>query len=176
MKQWNFEDFIQTDAWRPDKDNKAVQIFMSRMHARREQLKKHGAAASQFAEPEPGERFSYVIVEKQVQFDIQGHRTDSSRKGDKMEYVSEAKAKNLPIDILFYINNYVLGLCARFINENEEFQPLTTSAIRMNTLSAELNPTYKNSCNPFTLKTSLSLSKAMFIDSATNTFTKKLKK
>nr|P0C971.1 RecName: Full=DNA polymerase beta [African swine fever virus tick/South Africa/Pretoriuskop Pr4/1996] len=123
MKQWNFEDFIQTDAWRPDKDNKAVQIFMSRMHARREQLKKHGAAASQFAEPEPGERFSYVIVEKQVQFDIQGHRTDSSRKGDKMEYVSEAKAKNLPIDILFYINNYVLGLCARFINENEEFQP-----------------------------------------------------
>uniref|UniRef100_A0A6G7KTT6 DNA polymerase beta n=1 Tax=African swine fever virus TaxID=10497 RepID=A0A6G7KTT6_ASF len=123
MQQWNFADFIQTDAWRPDKDNKAVQIFMSRMHARRVQLTKHGAAASQFAVPEPGERFSYVIVEKQVQFVIQGHRTDSSRKGDKMEYVSAAKATNLPIVILFYINNYVLRLCARFIIANAEFQP-----------------------------------------------------
>ncbi|CAI2191885.1 13227_t:CDS:2 [Funneliformis geosporum] len=31
IKQWNFEQFIETDAWNPDKDNKAIQQFIERM-------------------------------------------------------------------------------------------------------------------------------------------------
>ena len=33
-KQWDFEQFIETDAWKPDVDNKAVQRFIGRMRGK----------------------------------------------------------------------------------------------------------------------------------------------
>jgi hypothetical protein len=39
-----------------------------------------------------------------------------------MEFIPVAMAKNLPIDIVFYMIKYVVGICARFINYDNEFQ------------------------------------------------------
>ncbi|CAB5202215.1 unnamed protein product [Rhizophagus irregularis] len=50
-EQWNFEQFIETDAWKPDKDNKAVQRFIGRMKG------KYDTKI-----PVPGGRFSYVVT------------------------------------------------------------------------------------------------------------------
>jgi hypothetical protein len=62
--------------------------------------------------PEPGERFEYVVVEN----------NSSERVGDKMEYPEVARRLSKKIDISYYLNS-VVGLCARFINYDESFQP-----------------------------------------------------
>ncbi|PKK63436.1 DNA/RNA polymerase [Rhizophagus irregularis] len=82
----DLNDLIKTAVWKPEKDNKSVQRFMSRMrdrHTREEadakRLIKKGLAPEPYLYeiPEPGERFEYVVVEN-----------DSSQKvGDKMEYI-----------------------------------------------------------------------------------------
>src|SRR5205807_9334181 len=62
--------------------------------------------------PEPGERFEYVVVEN-----------DSSDKvGDKMEYPEVVRRLGKKINISYYLKT-VVGLCARFINYDESFQP-----------------------------------------------------
>ncbi|CAB5351845.1 unnamed protein product [Rhizophagus irregularis] len=62
--------------------------------------------------PEPGERFEYVVVEN-----------DSSDKvGNKMEYPEVVRRLGKKIDISYYLKT-VVGLCARFINYDESFQP-----------------------------------------------------
>ncbi|CAB4403248.1 unnamed protein product [Rhizophagus irregularis] len=62
--------------------------------------------------PEPGERFEYVVV-----------KNDSSDKvGDKMEYPEVVRRLGKKIDISYYLKT-VVGLCARFINYDESFQP-----------------------------------------------------
>ncbi|RGB22618.1 hypothetical protein C1646_775809 [Rhizophagus diaphanus] len=42
--------------------------------------------------------------------------------GDYMEYVGIAKEKNMEIDINYYLGTTV-GMCARFINEDDRYQP-----------------------------------------------------
>ena len=42
-----------------------------------------------------------------------------------MEFVKVAKALNIPIDVSFYMINYVVGICARFINS--DFVPINSS-------------------------------------------------
>ncbi|CAI2194974.1 17767_t:CDS:2, partial [Funneliformis geosporum] len=81
----DLNDLIKTAVWKPEKDNKSVQRFMSRMRDRhtceeadaKRLIKKELAPEPYLYEiPEPGERFEYVVVEN-----------DSSQKvGDKMEY------------------------------------------------------------------------------------------
>ena len=62
--------------------------------------------------PEPGERFEYIVVEN-----------DSSQKvGDKMEYPEVVRRLGKKIDISYYLKT-VVGLCARFINYDDEYQP-----------------------------------------------------
>ncbi|RIA79200.1 hypothetical protein C1645_746067 [Glomus cerebriforme] len=78
-EQWNFEQFIETDAWKPDKDNKAVQRFIGRMKG------KYDTKISV-----PGGRFSYVVTHPDTTFDLHGRKLEPT-KGEKMEFVDVAK-------------------------------------------------------------------------------------
>src|SRR5581483_9982951 len=59
-----------------------------------------------------GERFEYVVVENDL----------SQNVGDKMEYPEVARCLGKKIDISYYLKS-VIGLCARFINYNDSYQP-----------------------------------------------------
>ena len=129
--KWEFKDFIKSDAYKPNKDNKSVQRFVSRMRAvlaiakkENEQLQKEGLEMKPypFAIPEPGERFNYVIASKCGDFDMNGRKI-AIKKGDRMEFVDFALKEKMQIDILFYITNYVIGICTRFISSDQMFQP-----------------------------------------------------
>src|SRR3954447_24047086 len=78
-KQWNFEQFIETDAWKPDKNNIRVQNFIKRMRKKYENKI-----------PDPGERFSCVVVQSDKFFDLKGNKL-KLRKSDQMEFVDVAK-------------------------------------------------------------------------------------
>lgn len=128
---WKFEDFVQTDAWKPDKDNKSVQKFMRRMRGRhRMQLseneirKRKGLKPVEldYIEPEAGSRFPYILVEAPRTFDLRGYVKKNDTKGDLMEYVHVAKKKNSKINVGYYLKHYVVGLCARFINYEKRFE------------------------------------------------------
>ncbi|CAI2196749.1 10562_t:CDS:1, partial [Funneliformis geosporum] len=121
ISQIDLNEVVKTAVWRPDKNNKSVQRFISRMrdrHTREEadakrRIKKGLTPESYLYEiPEPGERFEYIVVEN-----------DSSQKvGDKMEYPEVVRRLGKKIDISYYLKT-VVGLCARFINYDEIFQP-----------------------------------------------------
>jgi hypothetical protein len=112
---------IKTAVWKPDKNNKSVQHFISQMqdrHTREEadakwRIKKVLTPEPYLYEiPEPGERFEYIVV-----------KNDSLQKvGDKMEYPEVVRRLGKKIDISYYLKT-VVGLCARFSNYNEIFQP-----------------------------------------------------
>lgn len=129
---WTVEDFVQTDAWKPDKDNKAVQKFMRRMRVRHKiQLNENRRRveaglpplALDYIEPEPGERFSYLLVNVPRSYDLRGYVLPHGKKGDIMEYVHVARKRNSSINTQYYLVGYVVGLCARFINYEERFAP-----------------------------------------------------
>jgi hypothetical protein len=112
---------VKTAVWKPDKDNKSVQRFMSRMrdrHTREEadakRLIKKGLTPEPYLYeiPESGERFEYIVVEND----------SSQRVGDKMKYPEVVRRLGKKIDISYYLKT-VVGLCARFINYDESFQP-----------------------------------------------------
>lgn len=135
-KQWGFDHFTQSHTYKPDKKNQTVLRFMARMKAQAyvEQLEntrrvKNGQKPKPaiYVLPEPYERFEAVIVKKNAEFDLQGYKS-SNRKGDLMEFASVAKQLNLPIDVAFYMQSYVAGLCARFIGYDKEFQPPVSEA------------------------------------------------
>ncbi len=121
ISQIDLNGVIKTAVWRPDKNNKSVQRFISRMrdrHTRKEadakrRIKKGLTPEPYLYEiPEPGERFEYIVVEN-----------DSSQKvGDKMEYPEVVRRLGKKIDISYYLKT-VVSLCARFINYDEIFQP-----------------------------------------------------
>src|SRR2546430_503283 len=62
--------------------------------------------------PEPGERFEYIVVEND----------SSERVGDKMEYPEVVRRLGKKIDANYYLKT-VVGLCARFINYDDRYQP-----------------------------------------------------
>ncbi|CAG8825933.1 1528_t:CDS:1, partial [Dentiscutata erythropus] len=111
----------------PDKNNKSVQRFISRMRDRHTRKK---ADAKRFVKkgltpepylyeiPEPGEHFEYVVVENDL----------SQKVGDKMEYPEVARRLGKKIDINYYLKN-VVGLCARFINYENRYQPLSETLL-----------------------------------------------
>ena len=132
--QWKFEDFIKSASWRPNKNNISVHVFMKRMQVyfdienkqNQKRLAMGGSANDILYElPEAGERFNYVLVQKNSpsdMYDIHG-RKKTIKVGDRMEFANVAKLKQFPIDITFYIKSYVVGICARFINYDDNFYP-----------------------------------------------------
>lgn len=122
VTKWDFEHFIKTDAWKPNKNNQPVHRFISRMRARHAIEVAESTRTPLYTLPEAGERFSYVIVRTGADFDLHG-RKFAPKKGDIMEFAHAAKALSLEIDVAYYMVRYVVGLCARFINGDAEFQP-----------------------------------------------------
>src|ERR1044071_9771150 len=109
-KQWNFDEFIMTAAWKPKKDNKQVRGFMKRMREKYEERI-----------PDPGERFSYVIIKGERCRDDNG-RLIPYKVADYMQFPDIAKEFNMEIDINYYLEK-TAGMCARFINEDDRYQP-----------------------------------------------------
>ncbi|CAI2195182.1 8216_t:CDS:2, partial [Funneliformis geosporum] len=79
--------------------------------------------------PDSDEQFSYVVVNDGPRYKEDG--TKSTRKGDYMEFANIAKEFNMEIDIRYYLEQTV-GMCARFINEDNSFQPSLSDKIMQN--------------------------------------------
>jgi DNA polymerase elongation subunit (family B) len=128
--QWKFEHFIKTDAWKPNKNNVRVHRFIGRMRARHTaevaeagRVRARGGAPRPYLYdlPEAGERFSYVIAKQGAAFDLHG-RKSTMKMGDRMEFSRAAKELGLEVDVAVYMISNVVGLCARFINSDPQFQ------------------------------------------------------
>src|SRR2546423_6342742 len=110
ISQIDLNGVIKTAVWRPDKNNKSVQRFISQMrdkHTREEanakrRIKKDLTPEPYLYEiPEPGEHFEYIVVEN-----------DSSQKvGDKMEYPEVVRRLGKKVDINYCLKS-VVGLYA----------------------------------------------------------------
>ncbi|RIB01391.1 hypothetical protein C2G38_2296199 [Gigaspora rosea] len=117
-KQWEFDQFIQTDTWKPNVQNLTVQWFIERMRKTyKDKI------------PEPGDRFSYVIPKTNIDFDLSGKKLNLT-KGDRIEFVDVAKELKKDIDLSYYLQNKIIGLCARFINYDNRYQPPLSDKIR----------------------------------------------
>ncbi|RGB33271.1 hypothetical protein C1646_761934 [Rhizophagus diaphanus] len=92
-KKWDFNDFIVIGTWKPKKKNLCNNHFMERMREKNERI------------PDPGERFSYFIVKGPHLRNEKGWLIPY-RVGDYMEYTGTT-----------------VGICARFINEDDRYQP-----------------------------------------------------
>lgn len=104
---WNMKDFLQDAKYNPEKKNISVNTFIDRMKEINEFI------------PEPHDRFEYVIVQKD-KFDEQG-RIRKLIKGDKMEYLENAKKNNNKIDLFYYFEKQIIGQFARLITYDNEF-------------------------------------------------------
>jgi len=127
--KWVIDDFIQTSSWKPNKKNVSVQRFMKRMEWRHaiekkenEELIRLGKEPNKYlyAPLEPGERFSYVLIDTDLLYDIRGRKI-SIKQGDIMEYVYVAREQNMKINVVYYLVHYIIGICARFINSSDKF-------------------------------------------------------
>ncbi|PKY33735.1 hypothetical protein RhiirB3_395034, partial [Rhizophagus irregularis] len=114
-KEWDFNEFIIMGTWKPKKNNLCNNRFMGRMRERNERI------------PDPGEHFSYVVV-KGPRLRNEKGRLIPYRVGDYMEYADIAKEQNMEIDINYYLGTTV-GMCARFINEDDSYQPPSSHKI-----------------------------------------------
>src|SRR6266542_5781824 len=80
--------------------------------------------------PDPGEHFSYVVVKGGPLYD-KNDKKQSYRVADYMEFPDIAKELNIEIDIGHYLEKTV-GLCARFINDDERYQlPLSHNIMQI---------------------------------------------
>lgn len=115
-KTWDVELFGQSKQYRPNseediasgKGNPTVIRFVERMKARGIEIKPH-------------ERFRTVIVQKYpFEYDYRGRKVPL-KIGDFMEFVQEAKEKNMTIDIDYYMEHGIIGQLARIAVYREEF-------------------------------------------------------
>src|SRR3954451_17380878 len=100
--------------WKAKEGLACNKIFMERMRERIASREKN------IKIPDSGEQFSYVVVNNGPRYKEDG--TKSTRKGDYMEFANIAKEFNMEIDVSYYLEQTV-GMCARFINEDDMFQP-----------------------------------------------------
>ncbi|RHZ89351.1 hypothetical protein Glove_16g10 [Diversispora epigaea] len=98
--QWNFDQFIEIATWKPDKNNIRVQHFIKRMRKKYENKI-----------PDPGERFSYVMVQPDKIFDLAGIKFKPG-KVDQMEFINVTKEQGKNIDLCHYFENIIKALCA----------------------------------------------------------------
>ncbi len=66
------------------------------------------------------EHFSYVIMSDSLRYKEDGMK--SLRMNDYMKFADIVKKLNMKIDINYYLGKMV-GMCARFINKDNRYQP-----------------------------------------------------
>ena len=131
-KDWSFDDFIQTDEYRPKKQNVKVQTFVKRMKERGIVVKEN-------------ERFKYVVVKKYpYAYDARGRKKDLSI-GDKIELVEVAQEEKLQVDIDHYMSGSVNGQLARLVTYHDMFYIEPRGSTDVDLKVAE-DTIYKNAC------------------------------
>jgi len=134
ISQWNFEHFVKSAAWKPNKKNMTVHKFISRMRIRHaaeiaanERIVAAGGVAKPYLYelPEPGERFRFVLTKTSESHNLRGNKAKPN-VGDVMEFAHCARETGFEVDVASYMIRNVVGLCARFISGEEQFQPEIT--------------------------------------------------
>lgn len=121
--------FAQSARYKPTVKNVPVLLFVARMrtmHQRFVDLGDHVMAAL-YEPPEPGDKFEYVVVQKDQRFTIAGCKI-ALGKGDRMEFLrvfdaSQSCAEPMRLDFAHYMEKAIVGLFARFISYGADFQP-----------------------------------------------------
>jgi DNA polymerase elongation subunit (family B) len=126
--QWEYSDFIQTDVYRPAKNNVKIHTFVARM----EELGIH---------VKPHERFNYIIAKKYpYKYDYRGRKSELSI-GDKMELATSG----IQIDLDHYMSHGVNNQLGRLITYHDMFYVQPADCTVDNLHVAELK-IYKNAC------------------------------
>ncbi len=76
----------------------------------------------------PSERFSYVVTNPDMTFDLYGRKLNLI-KGDKIEFVNVAKELGKELDLYHYYEKTIISLCARFIIYDKKYKPTPTNRI-----------------------------------------------
>lgn len=106
--KWDFDDFITTAVYKPDRNNVKLVTFVNRMKERN-------------IDVIPGARFNYIIAEKYpYKYDRRGRKQELS-VGDRMEYDWYARENNMKVDMDYYMEGSVNGQLARLIVYYEGF-------------------------------------------------------
>jgi DNA polymerase elongation subunit (family B) len=126
-KDWPLDKFVLFAKYKPAKKNVPVQTFVRRMCEAQVKYRHDDVLRALYTPPEPGDKFAYVIVERDTDFTLSGKHI-KLKKGDKMEYLSVYNASQngpnpLRIDERYYLNSSILGILARFIVYYPDFQP-----------------------------------------------------
>lgn len=130
--------FALSAKYNPTKKNVPVLTFVGRMKEMQKKYAPNGATPNPtlyalYEPPEPGDKFTYVIVKKDQHFTLQGKRIEI-KKGDQMEFLrvynefanASAQGSSVPameIDMNYYVKNAIVGIFARFIAYHPRFQP-----------------------------------------------------
>jgi DNA polymerase elongation subunit (family B) len=124
--------FALSAKYNPTKKNVPVLTFVSRMKEMQKKYSPGGATPNPtlyalYESPEPGDKFTYVIVKKDQHFTLQGKKIEI-KKGDQMEFLrvyNHFAQSTVPmeIDMNYYIKNAIVGIFARFIAYHPRFQP-----------------------------------------------------
>jgi DNA polymerase elongation subunit (family B) len=127
----NPRDFAQAARYRTDKKNVPVHTFVDRMVKTQALIKatdpSNHILHARYQPPDAGDKFLYVIVERPQAWTIRG-TMEKMGKGDKMEYLhvlleSQSDPNPLKIDLNHYMKKTIVGILARFIVYEPEFQP-----------------------------------------------------
>jgi DNA polymerase elongation subunit (family B) len=122
-QQWNFQDFIMSYAYKPHKQNIAVNKFIKRMQIILANMDDDDPMKEKYKIPEAGDRFNYVIVKRNVEYSMRGNLVKLG-KSDIMEFVEVAADRE--IDLEYYIERLILGICTRFVSGD----PLFNSSVQ----------------------------------------------
>ena len=130
--KWEFNDFIMTDVFRPNKQNVKIHTFAKRMLDIGKKL-------------EPHNRFKYVIVKKNpFKYDNRGRKKELMI-GEKMEFAEYAEEQNMSIDLDYYMKGSINGQLARLITYKDIFHTEPES-VDLDDLKVAEAKTYNNAC------------------------------
>jgi hypothetical protein len=112
--------FKQTASYKPNKRNIPVLTFIERMKKQKLLYPEQNIEL-----PEPGEKFDYVCVTRDIAWTYRGMKVDL-KKGDKMEFLSMYDPAIHVLDIDYYVDGEFVGLFARFLASVPSFHPPET--------------------------------------------------
>lgn len=132
--KWDLRHFILSAKYKkagvkedgtPKKGNQTVLPFIKRMVETLEQQTDQ-LMVKAYELPEFGDRFKYVVVEKDQKYNIRGCKI-ALKKSDKMEFIDVfvenlIKSNPMKIDRDYYMKSILTGLFARFISYHPDFK------------------------------------------------------
>ena len=121
ITRFDVDQYAQSKRYRGKKNS--VSYFADRMRAK----VAGGADPILYEPPENGDKFEYVIVKTEQQYEISG-KIKSMTVGDRMEYLRVFKYNQqhgIPseLDTQYYAENCIAGVLARYITYHNRFQP-----------------------------------------------------